>query len=159
MVLKRICTSMINIAIKSFEIQDSTCPPSQEPNNGTCSLPLVIIHSKMRFPTSTSTYLYLSLALFLTIIITSAAVPVVKEGSTSIVTSTQAQAAATVKSIIVVDPTPPPSKRDIDDIGPSSSSVWEDDDDPYAHPAPGSPGALNHFPRPAPSSKGGGGVL
>ncbi|KAH7632985.1 pectin lyase fold/virulence factor [Sordaria sp. MPI-SDFR-AT-0083] len=76
----------------------------------------------MRFPTSTSTYLYLSLALFLTIIITSAAVPVVKEGSTSIVTSTQAQAAATVKSIIVVDPTPPPSKRDIDDIGPSSSS-------------------------------------
>ncbi|KAK3350935.1 hypothetical protein B0H65DRAFT_421800 [Neurospora tetraspora] len=86
----------------------------------------------MRLPASS----YLSLALLT--ITTSAGV--VKEGSTCIVTPAQA---ATVKKSI--DLTPPPSKRDID-----PSSVWEDDD-PYAHPAPGSPGALNHFPRPAPS--------
>ncbi|KAK3952480.1 hypothetical protein QBC32DRAFT_194603, partial [Pseudoneurospora amorphoporcata] len=87
----------------------------------------------MRHPTST----YLSLAL-LTI---TASAAVVKEGSTCIVTPTQA---ASVKKSIV-DLTPP-SKREMDD----PSSVWEDDD-PYVHPAPGSPGALNHFPRPAPS--------
>jgi hypothetical protein len=76
----------------------------------------------------------------------------VKEGSTCIVTPiSETPAAVLHRSIDAV----PPAERDLNptDNPSTEDDLWAfPDDDPYSDPKPGSPGALDHYPRPMPGS-------
>jgi len=85
-----------------------------------------------------------NLILVLSIIFLPASGSLFKEGSTCIVTPISASPQALVRRSI---DTVPSTRRDVDPD--QSTGLW-DVIDPYKSPAPGTPGALTHFPHPEP---------